>query len=134
MKLTEEDFTTFDLDGEEYYQWSGSKEKMKQILENQENSDTIYREYYQKLHLTLQKNKELEQENKLLKEELSGCTKFAEGAIDGYDEVKSERDFFKNDCENLKQKLEKIKEFVDLHPRTLTATGLKELLDSQEKS
>lgn len=59
-------------------------------------------------------------ENKLLKEELDGCKKFAEGAVDGYDEVKSERDFFKNESNVLKDKLERVEIFVNsltrIHP------------------
>lgn len=39
MKLTKDDFTSFDLGGEEYFQWSGKKEERDQILKNHEDAE-----------------------------------------------------------------------------------------------
>jgi len=136
-KLTEDDFTTFDLDGEEYYQWSGSKEKMKQILDSQNN--------------------ELEQENKQLKEELDAMIKHKIMFEHSFSEVNHKVNI-------LKQKLEQIKKLYLKHNPKVTYgsqekpihesvsapqkdspqithgklrptldEGLKEILDSQEK-
>jgi len=116
IKLTEDDFTTFDLDGEEYYQWSGSKEKMKQILENTVKAYDYSRVEAKYLELLL--------ENKLLKEEQK--TAFQEYQL------------WRDECDRLKQKLEKIKEFQDdlecgNNHSDEYPEFIKELLDSQEK-
>lgn len=56
---------------------------------------------------------QLHQENKKLSDELKGCKKFAEGVIDGYDEVKGERDHFKNESKQLKSQILEDQKIVD---------------------
>jgi len=129
IKLTEDDFTEFDLGGETYWQLDCTKERKQQILDDQEKAE-LYNHLY--LHGASHKKlmEKLEQENKQLKEDIHLL-------LSDIKRLNPKMWKMLRLAEKSQQKLEKIKEYAESHSLGLNnfdVNKLKEILDSQESN